>query len=173
MLVAAQSSDVSSSHHQLIQCTKSSGCRRPPLQPKTYSPTNAKPLNRQCPYPNIVPSEIVIWVDEANESDKENAPPVYSTPTPPAVKKVEPWPMEALDVSLADELSAIRQRLQRVKIDGEKTEKLLEERGRVLDLQMTDILNRGEVQKQLEMELDRLYRLKEIKLACQVFFNLV
>ncbi|KAL0450895.1 UNVERIFIED_CONTAM: hypothetical protein Slati_1645900 [Sesamum latifolium] len=84
--------------------------------------------------------------------------------------KKEYFPIESLelDASLADELTAIREKLERLRIDKEKTEKMLRERGLMLDLQMKEIVERGESQKQLEMEVDRLYRLKEIKLAASM-----
>ncbi|KAI3474302.1 hypothetical protein Pfo_029090 [Paulownia fortunei] len=140
------------SGHQLIQGPKSS---RRPLQPKNLSTTTTNVKPKQ-PHP-------AEWVEisRLDNSNKENVPPIYSTP----VKK-ESFPTESFDASLADELSAIREKLERLRIDKEKNDKLLRERGLMLDLQMKEILNRGEVQKQLEIEVDRLYRLKEIRLAC-------
>jgi hypothetical protein len=67
-----------------------------------------------------------------------------------------------LDSSLAEELSAIKKKLERLRSDKERTEKMLEERAMVLDLQKKELEQRGEVQKRLEIEVDRLYRLKEL-----------
>jgi uncharacterized protein YdgA (DUF945 family) len=67
-----------------------------------------------------------------------------------------------LDSSLAEELSAIKKKLERLRSDKERTEKMLEERAMVLDLQKKELEQRGEAQKRLEIEVDRLYRLKEL-----------
>lgn len=67
-----------------------------------------------------------------------------------------------MDSSLAEELSAIKKKLERLRSDKERTEKMLEERAMVLDLQKKELEQRGEVQKRLEIEVDRLYRLKEL-----------
>ncbi|KAK6118186.1 hypothetical protein DH2020_048087 [Rehmannia glutinosa] len=135
------------SGHQLIQAPKSN---HRPLQPKNLSSITTTILK---PKPQN-PAEYL------HNSNKENVPPI-------CLKK-ESFPIEAFDASLADELSAIREKLERLRIDRESNEKLLRERGLVLDLQLKEIVNRGEVQKQLEIEVDRLYRLKEIRIACLV-----
>lgn len=88
------------------------------------------------------------------DSNKENHPIYTTTPTKPIV--------EPLDSSLAEELSAIKKKLERLRSDKERTEKMLEERAMVLDLQKKELEQRGEVQKRLEIEVDRLYRLKEL-----------
>lgn len=74
--------------------------------------------------------------------------------------------IQSFDSSLAQELTAIREKLERLRIDRENTDEVLRQRGMMLDSQMKEILNRWEDQKQLEMEVDRLYRLKEIRLSC-------
>ncbi|XP_044474140.1 high mobility group B protein 6-like [Mangifera indica] len=71
--------------------------------------------------------------------------------------------LESLDASLAEELAAVRKKLERLRLDKEKTEKLLNQRDTMLDMQMKDIQYRGINQKMLELEVDRLYRLKELK----------
>lgn len=78
--------------------------------------------------------------------------------------------IQSFDSSLAQELSAIREKLERLRIDRENTDEVLRQRGVMLDSHMKEILNRWEDQKQLEMEVDRLYRLKEIRLSCMVRF---
>lgn len=122
---------------------------RRPLQPKNQSePT----INVAQPKP--FPAKMSVL----DISNKENVPPFYSTP----VKKET----DIVDPSLGDELNAIREKLERLRSEEVRNEKVLRERGLMLDLEMKEIVNRGEMQKQLELEVDRLYRLKEIKLAC-------
>ncbi|KAJ0261595.1 hypothetical protein HA466_0046820 [Hirschfeldia incana] len=70
--------------------------------------------------------------------------------------------VEAMDASLADELSAFKKKLERLREDRERTEKLLEEREEAMDLKMSELLQRGEIQKSLEIQVDRLFRLKEL-----------
>ncbi|GMI93095.1 hypothetical protein HRI_002978900 [Hibiscus trionum] len=93
---------------------------------------------------------------------------MYSTPTTAKKKTKKGAEEEALDLdnSLAEELSAMRKRLERLRSDKDKTEKMLNERSAVLDSQMKDMEERGRFQKQLEMEVDRLFRLKELKSYC-------
>ncbi|KAI3447855.1 hypothetical protein Pfo_004520 [Paulownia fortunei] len=143
------------SGHQLVQRPKSS---RKPLQLKNPSATPFSSTTNAKPKPN--PGE---WIEisQVDNTNKENVPPIYSTPV-----KNESFQIESFDTSLAEELSAIREKLERLRIDKDKTEKMLRERDLILDLQMKEILDRGELQKQLEIEVDRLYRLKEIKLSC-------
>ncbi|XP_073051483.1 uncharacterized protein [Primulina eburnea] len=74
--------------------------------------------------------------------------------------------IQCFDSSLAHELNAIREKLERLTIDRENTDEVLRQRGMMLDSHMKGIINRWEDQKQLEMEVDRLYRLKEIRLSC-------
>lgn len=71
-------------------------------------------------------------------------------------------PAAAFDASLAEELRAIRKRLERLRVDRERTEKMLKERDAILELQMKELENRGDIQKNLEIEVDRLYRLKQL-----------
>ncbi|EXB74397.1 hypothetical protein L484_004216 [Morus notabilis] len=84
-------------------------------------------------------------------SNKENQP-AFSSPAK----------IESFDTSLAEELSAIKKKLERLKADREKTEKMLRERDMILDLQTKEIESRGEIQKKLEIEVDRLYRLNQL-----------
>ncbi|KAL3615810.1 hypothetical protein CASFOL_040104 [Castilleja foliolosa] len=139
-MLAAQSSG---GHHQPIQGPKTS---RRPLQPKNQ--TSIITITNPTLKPNPV---------EWDNSNKENLflPSIFT--------KDSSFPMDA---SLADELSAIREKLERLRIDRENNEKMLGEKGFLLDLRLKEIVDRGEIQKQLEMEVDRLYRLKEIRIAC-------
>ncbi|XP_057811249.1 high mobility group B protein 6-like, partial [Salvia miltiorrhiza] len=123
---------------------------RKPLQPKN---SWSNPLDTK---PNIKAAAAVCF--EADENNKEN---IFSTP----VKK-ECFEIELLDASLAEELSAIREKLERLRIDKERTDEMLRERSLFLDSQMKEIVDRGMLQKQLEIEVDRLFRLREIKLSC-------
>ncbi|KAG7553679.1 hypothetical protein ISN44_As11g000130 [Arabidopsis suecica] len=68
----------------------------------------------------------------------------------------------AIDASLAEELSAFKKKLERQREDRQRTEKLLKERDGAMDVQMSHLLQRGETQKSLEIQVDRLFRLKEL-----------
>ncbi|CAA0400090.1 unnamed protein product [Arabidopsis thaliana] len=68
----------------------------------------------------------------------------------------------SIDASLAEELSAFKKKLERLREDRESTEKLLKERDEAMDLHMSHLLQRGETQKSLEIQVDRLFRLKEL-----------
>lgn len=57
-----------------------------------------------------------------------------------------------MDASLAEELNAVKQKLERLKLERDKTEKMLQERHRILEVQMTELHHRGEFQKELEIE---------------------
>ncbi|XP_010451396.1 PREDICTED: uncharacterized protein LOC104733520 [Camelina sativa] len=67
-----------------------------------------------------------------------------------------------IDASLAEELSAFKKKLERMREDRERTEKLLTEKDVAMDLQMSHLLQRGDTQKSLEIQVDRLFRLKEL-----------
>jgi hypothetical protein len=97
------------------------------------------------------------WIEFSvvKDSKKENHPIYTTTPTKSII--------EPLDSSLAEELSAIKKKLERLRLDRERTEKMLKEREMVMDLQMKELEQRGEVQKRLEIQVDILYRLKELQ----------
>ncbi|KAK9016155.1 hypothetical protein V6N11_007235 [Hibiscus sabdariffa] len=78
---------------------------------------------------------------------------------PPATEKME-------TASLAEELSGLRKKMERLRLDKEKTEKMLDGREGVLLLQMKEMEERGQIQRQLEIQVDRLFRLKELKSYC-------
>ncbi|KAI5326108.1 hypothetical protein L3X38_035182 [Prunus dulcis] len=92
------------------------------------------------------------WIGVDDDLNKENRP-IYATPT----KMIEP-----IDASLAEELSAIRKKMERLRLDRERTEKMLEERDLVMEMQMKELESRGQIQKMLEIELDRIYRLNQL-----------
>ncbi|CAB82761.1 hypothetical protein [Arabidopsis thaliana] len=58
----------------------------------------------------------------------------------------------SIDASLAEELSAFKKKLERLREDRESTEKLLKERDEAMDLHMSHLLQRGETQKSLEIQ---------------------
>lgn len=132
---------------------------RKPLQPKN---TPAIPLTTN-------PNKPEKWteISVSQNSNKENLHPDFPAPKK-ATNPISCIKDEPFDSSLAEELSAIREKLERLKKDKEKTEKILKERDLMLDLQMKELLNRGEMQKQLEIEVDRLFRLNELRLSCMV-----
>ncbi|KAI3666810.1 hypothetical protein L6452_41847 [Arctium lappa] len=78
----------------------------------------------------------------------------------------DPVQIEQFEVSLAEELSAIREKMERLRSDREKTEKMLREREVMMEMKMKDLDHRGQIQKVLEMEVDRLYRLNELRSLC-------
>ncbi|XP_068319051.1 high mobility group B protein 6-like [Pyrus communis] len=116
---------------------------RTPLQLKN---TPATPTNSDV---KIKPVQQLIGVGDG--SNKENRP-IYVTP----VK------IEAMDASLAEELSAIRKKMERMKSDRETTEKMLKERDLMMEMQTKELENRGQIQRMLEIELDRIYRLNQL-----------
>ncbi|KAM1799127.1 uncharacterized protein LOC126619919 isoform X1 [Malus sylvestris] len=116
---------------------------RTPLQLKNAPAT---PTNSDV---KIKPVQQLIGVGD--DSNKENRP-VYVTP----VK------IEAMDASLAEELSAIRKKMERMKSDRERTEKMLKERDLMMEMQTKELENRGQIQRMLEIELDRIYRLNQL-----------
>lgn len=138
---------------------------RKPLQPKN-APAN--PLAADAIKPKVKPDWIEISL--TNTSNKENVHPLHAAAAPPAPAKG--CNIELCDSSLAEELSAIREKLERLRIDKQKTEEMLRERDAALELQMRELMNRGEIQKQLELEVDRLFRLKELRLSCMVGFTI-
>ncbi|XP_031396998.1 uncharacterized protein LOC116207985 [Punica granatum] len=127
---------------------------RKPLQPRN-SPATPIPV-----LPRSKPKGDLIEIYSATESNKENL--VLASPIPASPAKVEP----ILDSSLAEELSAVKKKLERLRLDREKTEQTLRERDTFLEAQMKEIERRGEVQKTLEIEVDRLYRLKQLHISC-------
>ncbi|XP_016576840.2 uncharacterized protein LOC107874590 isoform X1 [Capsicum annuum] len=150
----------------------------PPFPENNQIPRPSPKLGRKPLQPKNTPSippkqqEKQIEISVAQNSNKENLHlhlqlhPDVSTPkkatNPVSCIQVE----QPFDSSLAEELSAIREKLERLKSDKEKTEKMLKERDLFLDLRRKELLNRGELQKELELEVDRLFRLNELRLAC-------
>ncbi|XP_062003521.1 uncharacterized protein LOC133721029 [Rosa rugosa] len=126
------------------------------LRPKSGR-TPLKPVNSPATPVNIVtkakpPAQECISISLLGPSNKENGP-VY------AAQMIE---TAAMDASLAEELSAMRKKLERIRLDRERTEKMLEERDAMLDLQMKEIENRGQIQKMVEIDVDRVFRLNQL-----------
>jgi len=122
---------------------------RKPLQPKN------SPVTPMTQVQILKPKQEWIEFSVVKDSNKENHPIYTTTPTKSII--------EPLDSSLAEELSAIKKKLERLRLDRERTEKMLKEREMVMDLQMKELEQRGEVQKRLEIQVDILYRLKELQ----------
>ncbi|XP_057971080.1 uncharacterized protein LOC131159885 [Malania oleifera] len=119
---------------------------RKPLQPKNIPVNQTVDAGKAKRKPE--------WAETVTvgDSNKENRP-IVGTP----VK------IEAFEPSLAEELSAMRKKIELLRLDWERTEKVLRERDLVLEMQIRELERRGEMQKELEMEVDRLYRLKQLK----------
>ncbi|GLU17840.1 hypothetical protein SLE2022_341910 [Rubroshorea leprosula] len=126
---------------------------RKPLHPKNLLADSENEVERNKL--KLKPKQERIEISAVGDSNKENRP-NYSMQTT----------MEPLDSSLAEELSAIRKKMERLRLDNERTERMLRERGAVLDLQMKELERRGQIQKEQEIEVDRLYRLKELQSLC-------
>ena len=137
-----------------------------PLPPPRDLPLKSgrRPLQPKNSLPNPVPSVAkiikskpeIIQISLSGDANKENHPP----PTTVSI--------ESCDLSLADELNAVKRKMERLRLDGERTEKMLRERDLVLELRMKELLQRSQEQRDLEMEVDRLFRLKELRSYCMV-----
>lgn len=123
-----------------------------------------RPLQPKNSLPNLVPSVAkiikskpeIIQISLSGDANKENHPPATTVS------------IESCDLSLADELNAVKRKMERLRLDGERTEKMLRERDLVLELRMKELLQRSQEQRDLEMEVDRLFRLKELRSYCMV-----
>uniref|UniRef100_A0A803NQ35 Uncharacterized protein n=1 Tax=Cannabis sativa TaxID=3483 RepID=A0A803NQ35_CANSA len=135
---------------------------RKPLQPRNFLQNPATLLD-QCSTAKPKPKQ-----QERLHVDASSAAALVVEHSPPPTKKeaqqmiIAPAKIGSFDASLAEELSAMRKRLERLRLDGERTERILKERDAVLDLEMKDLEKRGEIQKSMEDEVDRLYRLKQL-----------
>ncbi|KAK6943282.1 hypothetical protein RJ641_028659 [Dillenia turbinata] len=133
---------------------------RKPLVPKNFWENqklpNPPPLTKKST-PN--PEKTSPFTDSNNKQNHPPQPPLQSKSPPPTT-------IESFDSSLAEELSVFKKKLERMRLEADKTERMLIERDMVLDLHMRELLIRGEVQKQLENEVDRLYRLNQLRSAC-------
>ncbi|XP_038883293.1 uncharacterized protein LOC120074285 [Benincasa hispida] len=128
---------------------------RRPLQPKNSLPNSGPSVAK---FIKSKPERIQISL--SGDANKENHPPIHATATTTTAS------IESCDSSLADELNAVKRKLERLRLDGERTEQMLRERDLVLELRMKELLQRSQEQRDLEMEVDRLFRLKELRSYC-------
>ncbi|KAL5720815.1 hypothetical protein ACHQM5_013447 [Ranunculus cassubicifolius] len=120
---------------------------RKPLQPKNFnSADNITQIN------NPIKKQKWFEISLFEESNKEN------TPICSSVKKIQPF-----ESSLAEELSAIRKRLERLRLEREKTEKLLKERDLIFEMKMKEIEDNGRVQRIVELEAQKMFRLNALQ----------
>ena len=126
---------------------------RRPLQPKNSLPN---PVPAVAKVVKSKPERIQISLPA--DANKENHPPIHAKAAS----------VESCDLSLADELNAVKRKLERLRLERERTEQRLKERDMILELRMKELLQRSKEQRDLEMEVDRLFRLKELRLYCMV-----
>ncbi|KAI8534596.1 hypothetical protein RHMOL_Rhmol10G0102600 [Rhododendron molle] len=128
---------------------------RKPLQPKNIQAN--PPAHHQLVNPNKPKPEKWIEIslmDYLNKENNNNGHMVYvATPTK----------IKSIDVSLVEELRAICLKLEWMRLDKEETEKMLRERDLAMEAGMKELVERGDIQKMLEIEVDRLFQLKELK----------
>ncbi|KAI3994155.1 hypothetical protein MKX01_012412 [Papaver californicum] len=79
---------------------------------------------------------------------------------------IVPMKIESFESSLAEELGVIRKKLERLRLEKERTEKMLREMDLVLDMEMKEMEMRGKMQKEMEMEVVKLQRLNELRSFC-------
>lgn len=145
---------------------------RKPLQPRNSVATlpsgdQPKPKPKRIGFGVGVGAEISPAFPDLGKENRPHPPP----PQPPSRGAAAPPPparVEQLDASLAEELVAVRKKLERLRADRERTEAMLKERDGFLAAKMREVEEKGEVQKLLEIEVDRLYRLKQLKLSLAV-----
>ncbi|KAH9614046.1 hypothetical protein KSS87_014629 [Heliosperma pusillum] len=126
---------------------------RKPLQPKNLILPNSNSAQiTKSPNKCQINTSFSFFPINNDHSNKENF-------------RVLANPIETIDASLAEELTAVRLKMERLRLDKEKTEKLLEQRVNFLDFQLYELEERGELQRELEIEVDRLFRLNQLKLA--------
>ncbi|XP_076893855.1 uncharacterized protein LOC143545980 [Bidens hawaiensis] len=124
-----------------------------------------QPLKSHSNIPPPPPNPRSINKDIQNEKiDRTSYPEPNGSPGPTV--SAAPVQIEQFEVSLADELNAIREKMERLKADRERTEKMLNVREVMMEMKMKELEVRGEIQKVLEIEVDRLYRLNELRSVC-------
>ncbi|KAL7598590.1 hypothetical protein Lser_V15G25875 [Lactuca serriola] len=147
---------------------------RQPLKP-IRSPSNVHPPPSGNTYqkPNLKHGWIEISEDSNKENPNQNEKRNITSnldPNPSSICAVSvaaaPVQIEEFEVSLAEELNAIREKMERLRSDREKTEKMLRDRELMMETKMKELDQRGEIQKVLEIEVDRLYRLNELRSLC-------
>ncbi|OVA13707.1 hypothetical protein BVC80_1767g30 [Macleaya cordata] len=149
---------------------------RKPLQPKNFpaNPTDDDLVKRKL-------KKQWIEISLTGNSNKENHPAIATTPAnkqshqiatpltnkqgPDQIAKI-PMKIESFDSSLAEELSVIRRKFERLRLEKEKTERMLRERDLVLETEMKRMENRGKAQRELEIQVERLQRLNDLRSFC-------
>ncbi|CAM8970735.1 unnamed protein product [Rhodiola kirilowii] len=134
----------------------SPGATRNPLQPR-----DSNVINSTAAKPKSVTKLIDDSVIKAKSVSKEIGERDWN-------KENLPTMMDGLDSSLGEELIEMRKRVERLKLDKEKTEKMLKERDALLELWREDMEKRGEEQIKLEIEMDRVYRINELKALTRI-----
>ncbi|KAJ9543259.1 hypothetical protein OSB04_022966 [Centaurea solstitialis] len=140
---------------------------RRPLQP-IKSPSNLPPIDHSH---QKKPNLKLGWIDDSSNKENPNPNPNQNEKrdlnrSSICTVAADPVQIEQFEVSLADELNAMREKMERLRLDREKTEKMLREREVMMEMKMKDLDHRGQIQKVLEMEVDRLYRLNELRSLC-------
>ncbi|KAI4331643.1 hypothetical protein MLD38_029811 [Melastoma candidum] len=149
----------------IIQHSKSNGRR--PLQPvnSVRSGTNVEAATSAGK--GITNAKLVKPLLSSGELGKENEDRRGTRgggeAKAPMVREMEEVQGMGSALSLEEELMAVRKKMERTRIDRERTERLLDERSAALDAKIRELDEMGEVQKLLEMEVDCLYRLKQLK----------
>ncbi|CAI8612951.1 unnamed protein product [Vicia faba] len=128
---------------------------RTPLQPK--NPPADLTLHPSTK-PKLKPDQSCFEITLISNADKENLP--------MEIAASATSPVSPLGTSLGEELSAMKKKLERLRTDKEKTEKMLKEREALFDAKMKEMEEKSEIQKNLEIQVDRLFRLKELKYRC-------
>ncbi|KAG9443287.1 hypothetical protein H6P81_014627 [Aristolochia fimbriata] len=118
--------------------------RRRPLQPRNAPAAPAAPIKK-------VTKPVRFQITAIADSDKENR-------SVPAEDAIAPF-----DSSLAEELVAIRRKLERLRLEEEKTERVLKERDFFLEKGMRDWERRGLEQSRVELEIQKILKLKELR----------
>lgn len=132
---------------------------RTPLQPKN---TPADLTLHPSTKPKLKSDQTCFEIALIPNTEKENLS-IEIEIVPSATSPVLP-----LETSLGEELNAMKKKLERLRTDKEKTEKMLKEREVMLDAKMKEMEEKSEIQKNLEIQVDRLFRLKELKYRCMV-----
>ncbi|KAI3525777.1 hypothetical protein L1887_04859 [Cichorium endivia] len=145
--------------------------RQPLRQIRSLSNVHPPLFGNSYQKPNLKPRWIEISVDSNKENPNQNekrkiTSTLEQNPSSICAITAAPVQIEDFEVSLAEELSAMREKMERLRSDKEKTEKMLRDRELMMEMKMKELDQRGEIQKVLEIEVDRLYRLNELRSLC-------
>uniref|UniRef100_A0A7N0T6U1 Uncharacterized protein n=1 Tax=Kalanchoe fedtschenkoi TaxID=63787 RepID=A0A7N0T6U1_KALFE len=133
---------------------------RKPLQPRNSNAINS----------TVAKLKSIIKRDEAPDSGvlKGRVKASEETGERDWNKENIPVTMEGFDSSLGEELIEARKRVERLKLDKEKTEEKLKERDALFELWREGLETRGKEQIKLEIEMDRLYRINELRALTRI-----